>query len=1027
MAKVKTEAASAGRDRQSNSKAAEPAQAGRWAAPRMEAAAPAFAARTLARRVGDQQARRAMAAPPPARPSAPPAPTGRAATPGPRAPSITPAATRAVHRCGCGGACPACRAKEEAAVHRKALPGAPSIGTAAGPAVHRCGCGGTCAACRATEETEVHRKALPGAPSITPAATRAVDRCGCGMREEAVHRQATDGGGSGGYADAVDTRPRGPGRGLDPATRAFMEPRFGRDFGGVRLHTGPEAARSARGLDARAFTIGQDIYFGQGEYSPGTQGGRRLLAHELTHTVQQSGAAPAPQTALRVSRPGDALELEAERVAARVVDGTGAGSVSSAGRGVQRQETSFLDDVETAAGEAWEDVTEAAGEAWEGVTTTAEEVVSEGADELMGIASSVRDAANALAAGLGGSVSVSGLSLVITVPPMAVGSASFRFRLSEIGQDLPLPPLIVPLTPVVSLYGMPGLHAGLTPELSAQVGPAVLHGLTIVIGPGGFAASGAVTAAAAVALGAEVRVGVFGEVGILITWPDPPFVITIPVARIDAGLAGFARGTAVAQLTVGGAMTGGLGGFALSADALLDLGLAADLGVAGFGALSILGMDACRVYWPLWSWQDQMTLSTSASLDLAAGPGGAAMRLAVATPVLGAVPFSSLPLDLQRTIFTDACPMCDVFRTLRLMPSQQSGGKWTGHPTPPLPGPIPDVYELAPAVRHPAKCRGACGPDCKTCRSLGNPIECEATPDGNHVLWQYTNLTECDSHEGCRQHDEGYDWCLRKGESSIYGPCHRLPDFECLCSYDAPRCVGWISGRPPHDLTMLFAERVEPIASGAGPCPATSGPGPGPGTWPGTSGPGALPPGTGPNTTGPSITGPNPPGQAPDGVSEPIPMIWYKPLGGYRNPIWLSGERFYRDKRRRLLGHNRWIGVPFWPDVGTVLTRNQTPRGNVAREFMNTIVDEGFEYEDEYSPDHVQDLMFSGADDFSNLWPLQRDINGPAGPCHQLQPVWYSNPGDPTPVQGSIQYLHGRKFRIIAIRDPRLGCQKMGS
>ncbi|HET7461247.1 MAG TPA: DUF4157 domain-containing protein [Longimicrobium sp.] len=319
-----------------------------------------------------------MAAPPPARPAAPPVSPSRPAAPGPRAPAITPAATRAVHRCGCGGGCPACRAKEEAEVHRKPLPGAPPISTASGPAVHRCGCGGTCAACRAKREGDVQRQArpaapsissasgpavhrcgcggtcaacrakregdaqrqaLPGAPPIGTASAATVQRCGCGAREEAVHRQARDGSGSGGYADAVDTRPRGPGRGLDPATRAFMEPRFGRDFGAVRLHTGPEAARSARGLDARAFTIGQDIYFGEGEYSPRTQGGRRLLAHELTHTVQQSGATSSPQTALRVSRPGDALELEAERVADAVTSGARAEVRGPGGSGmIQRQQ-----------------------------------------------------------------------------------------------------------------------------------------------------------------------------------------------------------------------------------------------------------------------------------------------------------------------------------------------------------------------------------------------------------------------------------------------------------------------------------------------------------------------------------------------------------------------------------------------------------------------------------------------------------------------------------------------------------------
>jgi hypothetical protein len=79
----------------------------------------------------------------------------------------------------------------------------------------------------------------------------------------------------------------GQGQPLGRATRDFMEPRFGHDFSGVRVHTGAEAARSARSVQARAFTLGQDIVFGGGEYSPGTHAGQRLLAHELTHTIQQ--------------------------------------------------------------------------------------------------------------------------------------------------------------------------------------------------------------------------------------------------------------------------------------------------------------------------------------------------------------------------------------------------------------------------------------------------------------------------------------------------------------------------------------------------------------------------------------------------------------------------------------------------------------------------------------------------------------------------------------------------------------------
>jgi len=74
---------------------------------------------------------------------------------------------------------------------------------------------------------------------------------------------------------------------LDTATRELMEPAFGQDFSRVRIFAGPAAADSARRLNARAYTVGSSIVFGQGQYAPDTLAGQRLLAHELAHTVQQ--------------------------------------------------------------------------------------------------------------------------------------------------------------------------------------------------------------------------------------------------------------------------------------------------------------------------------------------------------------------------------------------------------------------------------------------------------------------------------------------------------------------------------------------------------------------------------------------------------------------------------------------------------------------------------------------------------------------------------------------------------------------
>src|SRR5262249_5678013 len=81
-----------------------------------------------------------------------------------------------------------------------------------------------------------------------------------------------------------------PGQPLDSRTRRVFEPGFGHDFSSVRAHTGARAAESAQAVNALAYTVGQNIVFGTGEYAPHTSRGQELMAHELTHVVQHQGA-----------------------------------------------------------------------------------------------------------------------------------------------------------------------------------------------------------------------------------------------------------------------------------------------------------------------------------------------------------------------------------------------------------------------------------------------------------------------------------------------------------------------------------------------------------------------------------------------------------------------------------------------------------------------------------------------------------------------------------------------------------------
>lgn len=112
------------------------------------------------------------------------------------------------------------------------------------------------------------------------------------------------------------SRKRSGGQALDRGVRTQMESAMGVNFGGVRVHTDGEADHLNRELNARAFTTGQDVFFRSGEYRPGTSGGRELLAHELTHVVQQTGGL---QRKMTLGQAGDKYEQEADRVADQVM------------------------------------------------------------------------------------------------------------------------------------------------------------------------------------------------------------------------------------------------------------------------------------------------------------------------------------------------------------------------------------------------------------------------------------------------------------------------------------------------------------------------------------------------------------------------------------------------------------------------------------------------------------------------------------------------------------------------------------
>lgn len=170
--------------------------------------------------------------------------------------------------------------------------------------------------------------------------------CGACERKHSGELRRAAVNNSGGGAEApplVREVLRSSGSPLDLQTRSFMESRFGHDFSHVRLHTDAKAAESARAVGALAYTVGSDVVLGAGRHSVGTSDGRRLLAHELTHVVQQSSSPAAMTTGIEIGEPGHRAEHEADETASRVAYGAPAGPVRPDRRTLRRQEAIPVD------------------------------------------------------------------------------------------------------------------------------------------------------------------------------------------------------------------------------------------------------------------------------------------------------------------------------------------------------------------------------------------------------------------------------------------------------------------------------------------------------------------------------------------------------------------------------------------------------------------------------------------------------------------------------------------------------------
>ena len=184
-----------------------------------------------------------------------------------------------------------------------------------------------------THESAIAKQPAP-APTLTQSPKGLLQRaCACGgasklggdcegcKKKRALQRKATSSHNAHhSIPPIVHEVLRSPGQPLDSQTRTFMEAGFGHDFSKVRIHAGEKAGASARAVDSLAYTVGNNLVFGPGQYSPRTAQGTKLIAHELTHVVQQGEHATAMQNSLTIGQPHDRFEQEADRMAAFITD-----------------------------------------------------------------------------------------------------------------------------------------------------------------------------------------------------------------------------------------------------------------------------------------------------------------------------------------------------------------------------------------------------------------------------------------------------------------------------------------------------------------------------------------------------------------------------------------------------------------------------------------------------------------------------------------------------------------------------------
>ena len=624
----------------------------------------------------------------------------------------------------------------------------------------------------------------------------------------------------------------------------FYRQRMGYDFGGVQLHTHRQAGEVARAINARAFTYRNHLVFAPGEYQPDTHAGRHLLAHELTHVVQQGAAQPVnviEDSAMPVSNP--AIHSTANAVAnlqreefdpiaymEREIEGA-----------IEEAEEAFDDAVDTVvdtASDAADAVVDTASDAYDAASDLASDAVDAAGDLAEDALDAIGDAideARDFARALRGIFSLRGTRLVITLPSVDIcGTNILDLVLPGIDLDLPLISGSLQIDNV-TLTGSAGIVYSIAPTARIQLGPCNLHGVRLEKELLGFDwnIAGNLGVTSVIGIAVETILAARANMDLLAVLPTaPPNEIVIPDIGLELGVAQEISAIASDTSELAIAASGGFASISASMDLDKYIDLALDFGLAGMGQIDIQGLNLCTFYQPFYEQHFQTALHLALHAGVSVSPFDIDASLAITH--LRVVPFGGLPPAFSRDLFTDDCARlerwCQILYNMGWMPSQ-NGGAWNGHPSPLWDAPLPvfprDPSQLEPTFSSGSLCRGTCGPDCMTCSSPYDRVQCvpKTNEDGTtgHEIWVYPNYQKGPTHEGCREHDACYDYCSSGASPLGNGLCARLCDMECMCNYPPFNCLSWIFGGPPHDDSpMVYSDRPYKASECALPCPSSA-------------------------------------------------------------------------------------------------------------------------------------------------------------------------------------------------------------